>query len=224
MGLIAWILNPLIDKRIEAFQSDIIKKHIVEVENIYRQMRGWRHDYHNHIQTAKAHIKLMQYDELNSYLDKLDKDLTSVDTIIKTGNTMIDAILNSKLSLALLYKIRLNAKAVVPKNLPFSEIDLCVIIGNLMDNAIEACMKLDEDKRFIRVYTALLKKQLYISISNSSPEIIKKDRLFLSTKRQAGSIGHGLSRIDKITDKYNGFVNRQYEEGVFATEVMLPLR
>ena len=225
MGLISWILNPLIDKRIESFQSDIITKHIVEVENIYRQMRGWRHDYHNHIQTAKAHLKMEQHEELKIYFDKLDEDLRDVDTIIKTGNTMVDAILNSKLSLAQSYKIKLNAKAVVPKTLPFSEIDLCVIIGNLMDNAIEACMKLDESCRFIRVYSAVLKNQLYISISNSSPEVVKSERFFLSTKKRDSNdpMGHGLSRIDKITEKYNGFVNRQHEEGVFATEVMLPI-
>ena len=225
MGILSWILDPLIDKRIESFQSEIIEKHIVEVENIYRQMRGWRHDYHNHIQTAKAHLKLMQYDELGVYFDKLDEDLTSVDTIVKTGNTMADAILNSKLSLALAYKIKLNAKAVVPKVLPFSEIDLCVIIGNLMDNAIEACLKLDESSRFIRVYSAVLKNQLYISVSNSSPEVIKQEGIFRSTKKRGTNdpMGHGLPRIDKITEKYNGFINRQHEEGVFATEVMLPI-
>ena len=59
-------------------------------------MRGWRHDYHNHIQALKAHLALEQYADMGAYLSKLDGDLTSVDTILKTGNTMVDAILNSK--------------------------------------------------------------------------------------------------------------------------------
>lgn len=225
MGLISRILNPLIDRRIESFQSEVLAKHVVEVENIYRQMNGWRHDYHNHIQTAKAHLKLMQYSELEAYFDKLDQDLRDVDTIVKTGNTMVDAIFNSKLSLARSYKINLNAKAVVPKTLPFSGIDLCVVVGNLMDNAIEACVKLDENSRFIRVYSAILKNQLYISVTNSSPSVIKKEGFFRSTKKRDDNdpTGHGLSRIDKICAKYGGFVNRQCEEGVFATEVLLPI-
>jgi sensor histidine kinase regulating citrate/malate metabolism len=193
------------------------------VENIYRQMRGWRHDYHNHIQAVKAHLALEQYAQIGTYLDKLDADLTSVDTIIKTGNVMVDAILNSKLSLAASKNISVNAKAYVPKELSVSEIDLCIILGNLLDNAAEACMTLAEAERFIRVYLDVFKEQLYISVSNSTGGEIKKAAgAFLSTKEQAGH-GFGLIRVDKIAEKYGGYVNRQHEEGVFATEIMLPL-
>jgi len=197
-------------------------KHITEVENIYSQMRGWRHDYHNHIQKLKAHLHLSQYNEIGEYLSELDKDLTSVDTILKTGNVMADAILNSKLSLAATKDIRINAKAIVPKTLPFSEVDLCIIIGNLLDNATEACQKLPLMERFIRLYIAVIKGQLYISVSNSCADVKKSGKAFLSTKEKDG--GFGLLRIDKIADKYNGFINRQHEEGVFVTEVMLPLK
>jgi len=224
MGFLSWLLSPVIDKRISAFQNDLMEKHITEVENIYKQMRGWRHDYHNHIQKVKAHMQLQQYTEIESYLDELDTDLTNIDTVIKTGNVMVDAILNSKISVAASKKININAKALVPSELEISGIDLCVIIGNLMDNAIEACVKLpNEADRFIRIYIDILKNQLYISVSNSvGGEYKKSGNAYLSTKNNEGH-GFGLIRIDKITDKYNGFVNRKSEEGVFATEVMLPL-
>jgi len=224
MGFLAWLLSPAIDKRIAAFQSDLMGKHIAEVENIYRQMRGWRHDYHNHIQTVKAHLQLGQYAEIGAYLDKLDTDLTSVDTVLKTGNVMVDAILNSKISVAATKRINIDATAFVPKNLAVSEIDLCVVIGNLLDNATEACVRLpDETGRFIRIYIDVLKDQLYISISNAAGGNVRKvGGAFLSTKEKEGH-GFGLLRVDKIVEKYGGFVNRQSEEGVFATEVMLPL-
>lgn len=214
----------LVDKRIEAFQSDLITKHCDEVQNIYRQMRGWRHDYHNHIQTMKAHLALAQTKELESYLSKLDDDLTSVDTVLKTGNVMVDAILNSKTSLALSRKVNVNAKAIVPEELKISEIDLCVIIGNLLDNAMEACLKqINENDRFIRVYIDVLRDQLYISVTNSVGGDVKKNgKSYISTKNSA-SHGFGLMRVDRIAEKYEGYVNRQNEEGVFATEVMLPL-
>jgi two-component system sensor histidine kinase AgrC len=222
--LVRAFLQRLVDKRISTYQNDLVTRHYDEIENIYRQMRGWRHDYHNHIQTMKAYISLNQFAEMKNYLDKLDTDLASVDTVLKTGNIMMDAILNSKISLAMSKNIRINAKAIVPDQLAVSEIDLCVIIGNLLDNAMEACLKLpNESDRFIRVYIGKLKEQLYISVSNSmAGEVRKSGKTYLSSKNSA-THGFGLMRVDRITEKYGGFVNRQHEEGVFATEIMLPL-
>ena len=218
MNIISW----LIDKRIASFQNELVTKHYDEVQNIYGQMRGWRHDYHNHIQVLKAHLSLGRTDEMEVYLNELDKDLTSVDTIIKSGNVMLDAILNSKLSLAKAKKIAVNAKANAPGVLPVSDIDICVIVGNLLDNAIEANLRLDEKSRFIRIYIGIFKEQFYISVSNSVGADIKKiSGRYLTTKK--GSHGFGLQRIDRIVKKYGGYVNRQNEEGIFATEIMLPM-
>ena len=216
-------ISGLVDKRIFDYQNDLITKHYDEVQNIYKEMRGWRHDYHNHIQAMKAHLSLNQIPELEEYLGKLDTDLTTIDTVIKTGNMMMDAILNSKISLAKSKGININAKATVPKQLNISEIDLCVIIGNLIDNATEGCMKLEnEANRFIRVYIAILKNQLYISVSNSVGGQVKKiNKEYLTTKGE--SHGFGIKRINSIVSKYGGYVNRQNEPGVFATEIMLPL-
>lgn len=212
----------LVDKRISAYQNDLVEKHYEEVENMYRQMRGWRHDYKHHIQTMKAHLLMEQYQELDDYLSELDTDLTEVDTILRTGNVRIDAVLNSKLAVAKAKGIRVNAKATVPEQLKMKEVDLCVIIGNLLDNAMEACDKTEEEKQFIRVYIEALKEQLYIYVSNSMADNVRKSGgQYLSTKR--GSHGFGLMRIDRVVKKYNGYLNRQHEEGVFATEIMLPL-
>lgn len=216
-------LHRLVDKRISVYQNSLIEKHCDEVQNIYNQMRGWRHDYRHHIQAMKAYMSLNQLAEIDEYLNKLDTDLTSVDTILKTGNVMVDAILNSKISLAKSRKININASASVPNTLNVSEIDLCVITGNLLDNAIEACMKLpEEEQRFIRIYIGILKKQLYISITNSTGGTVKKSgKRYLTTK--GANHGFGLARVDRIVEKYGGYMNRQNEEGVFATEIMLPL-
>ena len=89
-----------IDKRLAAYQRELIETHYQEVENMYRQIRGWRHDYRNHIQTMKAYAANGDLEAIKGYLDELDTDLNTVDTVIKTGNAMADAILNSKISLA----------------------------------------------------------------------------------------------------------------------------
>lgn len=217
------MLEILVDKRISAYQSDLIQKHCDEVESMYRQVRGWRHDYKHHIQTMKAHLVMQQYEELEHYLNELDADLTTVDTVIKTGNIRIDAILNSKLGVAKTKDIRINAKAIVPKELPVSEVDLCIIIGNLLDNAIEACgTGTGEEKPFIRVYIDILKEQLYIYVSNSMDHTVRKQgNQYLTTK--GVDHGFGLMRVDKVVERYHGYLNRQHEEGVFVTEIMLAL-
>lgn len=212
------------DNRIGAYQNDLLEKHFEEVENMYRQTRGWRHDYRNHIQTMKAYLAMNEIKKLENYLDELDTDLTTVDTVIKTGNVMIDAILNSKISLAKAKNIQVDAKAIVPRQLNMSEVDLSIIIGNLMDNAIEACEKVEKEKdRYIRVYIDILKGQLYIYVMNSTNESLKrKGKIYVSTKNSRDH-GFGLMRMDKVVEKHRGYLDRQHEEGVFATEVMLPL-
>lgn len=211
-------------REMTTWQNDVIQKHYEEVAAAYRTMRGWKHDYHNHIQTMKAHLQLGQLDELDAYLGRLDEDLLRVDTLVKTGNVMVDAIVNSKLTLIREAHIPLNAKATVPPALSISDIDLCVILGNLLDNAMEACLRLPHpDDRFIRLYIGILKQQLYLSVQNAAPGQPKRlDGRYLSAK-DSGSHGFGLLRVDALVRKCGGVINRQHEEGVFATEVMLPL-
>ena len=149
------LFSKKINKKIEAYQQELIETHYKEVDNMYRQIRGWRHDYRNHIQTMKAYAASEDWEAIKRYLDLLDEDLTTVDTVIKTGNPMTDAILNSKISLANARGIEVVADAHIPVKLRSSEIDLCCIIGNLFDNAIEASMKLPQEQRVIRVYMDL---------------------------------------------------------------------
>lgn len=141
-----------IDKRIAVYQRELIETHYREVENMYRQMRGWRHDYCNHIQTMKILAANDDLQGLKQYLDELDHDLNTLDLVVKTGNAMADAILNSKISLARAKDINVHVDAHIPVKLKMSEIDLCCIIGNLFDNAIEASLALPEEERMIRVY------------------------------------------------------------------------
>lgn len=222
MKLFDLIFGKAIDRRIAAYQNDLMAKHCEEVQNIYRTMRAWRHDYHNHIQALLALTD--RPDELRQYLWELNDDLTNVDTVIKTGNVMLDAILNSKLSIIKAKNIAIRAKATVPAELAISDTDLCAMIGNLLDNAMEACLRQeDAEARFIRVYIGVLKQQIYICVTNSVGGTPKRaGKTFLSTKASPDH-GFGLMRIDALAQKYGGYVNRQSEEGAFATEIMLPL-
>ena len=218
------ILKNKYDKRLSDFQDSVLKKQRDEVQNIYQTMRAWRHDYHNHMQTIKALLSMGKKQELSEYLDNLEKDLDSIDIAIRTGNVSLDAILSSKVSIARKNFIDVNCTAKVPENLKIYDVHLCAIVGNLMDNAIEACEKITAGaaQKFIRVYIGLFKSQLYISVTNSTCEKYRR-RLSELVTSKLGEHGFGLRRIDKIAEKYDGYVNRKNEPGVFATEVMLPL-
>ena len=205
------------------YQNKLMKQQMDEIENIYMTMRGWRHDYHNHLQSLKGYLSLNKVDQMKNYLNELETDLDSIDTLYHSGNLQLDSILNAKLAIAEKGQIRIHCDASIPPQLHVSDLDLCVILGNLLDNAIESCRKIkDPDERFIRVYIGILKKQLYISITNATSETVKQrtDHYF-TTKR--GDHGHGLKRVDQVVKKYDGYLNRQNEPGVFATEIVLPL-
>ncbi len=102
-----------------------------------------------------AYLELGKTEEMMKYLRDLDKDLSTIDQVIKTGNIMVDSILNTKISIAEKNNIKVTADAVVSDKVAISDIDLCVIIGNLLDNAIEASMTVEnEEERFIRIYIA----------------------------------------------------------------------
>lgn len=212
------LFDKLIAKKVAAFENEILQKHYAEVENMYTKMRGWRHDYRHHIQVMKVHAANGEYAEIAKYLDLLDDDLTHVETVIKTGNRMADAILNSKLSLAAKKQIRIKAEAKIPVSLTVSELDLCVIIGNLLDNAIDACMELPASERLIRIYMEMKGNYLYLALTNTAGG--KKKQHFRTTKGEGH--GFGITRIDAIVKKYGGYVTRASEDGAFSTEVLLP--
>lgn len=215
-------LSRKIDERIAAYQRELIETHYQEVENMYRKMRGWRHDYRNHIQTLKVLTENGDLPAIREYLDKLDTDLNTVDLAVKTGNAMADAILNSKISLAKSRSIDVHVDAHIPVKLKMSELDLCCILGNLFDNAIEASMALPPEGRLIRVYMDMKGTQLYISFTNFTAEK-KRQKVsgrFQTTKGDGH--GFGLVRIDAIIERLDGYLSRNSEDGAFTTEILIP--
>lgn len=211
-----------IDKRIEAYQSDLLRKYCDEVEGMYTKMRGWRHDYHNHIQALQASMALGKYEEVNAYLHQLNDDLTQVDTAIKTGRVMVDAILNGKINIAAQNDIPVNAKAVLPAGVTVSDIDLCVIIGNLLDNAVEENKKLPQQERFIRIYIGRKNTQLYLAVTNAAgKKQSRRGSMFASSKGL--DHGFGLARVESLVRKYGGIFSADSEDGGFTAEILIPL-
>lgn len=215
-------LSKRVNEKLENYQRELLDTHYQEVENMYRQMRGWRHDYRNHIQTMKAYAAQGDLEAIRSYLDLLDTDLNTVDTVVKTGNAMADAILNSKISLAKARDIPVQVDAHIPVKLTMSELDLCVILGNLFDNAMEASLALPPQERLIRVYMDMKGTQLYISFTNftATGKLRKVGKGFRTTKGEGH--GFGLVRMDAIVERLDGYLSRNSEAGAFTTEILIP--
>lgn len=109
-----------------------------EVQELYANMRGWRHDYHDHLQALKAYLDNQNTQAARAYLDELEDKLDEVDPLVHSGNAMLDAIVNAKLTLAERLHIPVNEKVIVGSTPLIKDVDLVVILGNLLDNAIEA--------------------------------------------------------------------------------------
>ena len=216
-------VSKLIDKRIEEYQSTLAKTHYDEVENMYNEIRGWRHDYKHHMGVIKNYAENGELNRIINYINNLSDDLTKTDQRLKTGNKMTDAILNSKISLAREKNIAVHAEVQIITALTTPEIDLCIIIGNLFDNAMEASLKLPEAGRLIRIYMTMKQNnQLYISFTNftATKKQLKESGRFKSTKGK--NHGFGLIRIDHIIERHGGYLSRNSEDGAFSTEILLP--
>ena len=125
--------------KIVELQTEQAERHLNEVRSIHREMRAFKHDYHNHLQTLRGHIASGDMARALGYIDELDARLKSVDTLIKTGNVSADAILSSKIAQAKAAGIAVTVKANIPDVMALSDVELSIVLGNLLDNAIEAC-------------------------------------------------------------------------------------
>lgn len=193
-----------------------------EVQELYAGMRGWRHDYHDHLQALKAYLRAGDTAAAQDYLNQLEDKLDSVDPLVHSGNPLLDAIVNAKLTLAERAQIPTNVKVLVGTTPLIDDVDLVVIVGNLLDNAIEAITEQPADEtRRLRVYISILKQQLYISVTNTRPLDQVIDVNYASTKNDKR--GLGIRRINRLVAKYGGVINRQYADEVFVTEIALPI-
>lgn len=202
------------------YQTEQSRQHLGEVQGIYREMRGYKHDFHHHLQALKAQLEAGETERALAYLEQLDQQLMDVDTLLKTGNVSLDAILSAKIAQAKAAGIAVTVKANVPDTLLLSDLSLSIIVGNLLENAIEACQQA-KGERFLRLFIGMKGKMLYFSMLNSAgPKAAKKGSLFPS--RKAGLHGFGLRRAESILKAHGGWCKYNSEDGAFTSEFLVP--
>lgn len=206
--------------KLAEYQAEQSKQHLGEVQGIYREMRGYKHDFHNHLQTLKGQLEAGEVNRALAYIKELDTQLINMDTLVKTGNVSLDAILSAKIAQAKAKNILVTLKVNVPDKLLLSDLELSIVVGNLLDNAIEACM-VSQGERFLRIFMGMKGKMLYFSLLNSAGEKAhKKGTLFSSQKK--GLHGFGLRRAEAILKEHGGWCKYNSEDGAFTSEFLVP--
>ena len=202
------------------YQTEQSEKHLNEVRSIHKEMRGYKHDFHHHLQTLKGQLEAGEVDRALAYIEQLDNQLMNVDTLLKTGNVSLDAILSAKIAQAKAENIAVTVKANVPDQLTISDLELSIIIGNLLDNAIEACRTVTGE-RFIRIFISMKGTMLYFSMLNAAGAKKKKTGSLFATHKD-GVHGFGLRRAEAILEEHGGWVKYNSEDGAFTSEFLVP--
>lgn len=201
-------------------QEEQARRHLDEVRSIHSEMRGYKHDFHHHLQTLKGQLEAGEVDRAIAYIEQLDRNLQGVDTLLKTGNVTVDAILSAKIAQARAEGIAVTVQANLPRELALSDLELSIVIGNLLDNAIEACRKAEREK-FLRLTLRIKGSMLYFYLLNSAgKKQAKIGSLFRTGK--SGAHGFGLHRAETILRQHGGWVKYNSEDGAFTSEFLVP--
>ncbi len=190
------------------------------VRSQYREIRKMRHDMKQHLATVGALQMEGKYDAAQEYISNISNDLERIEMLIDVGNDFINAILNSKLSIAKSKGIEVICSSS-SRISGINEYDLCNLIGNMLDNAIEAAEKVTENS-VIEVSILSDKFKVMIKVSNSiAKSVLSVNSALKTTKEESSLHGFGITSIRSIAEKYNGSADFYEENLTFICLVIL---
>lgn len=212
------------DLSMELQETKLLQNHFENIESSMNTLREWKHDYHHHLQAMQILLKNKDYFELHNYMAQLNTDFMDLTSMVSTGNSILDAILSSKILIAKSYGITVKHTIFFPERTSISYTDLCILLGNLLDNAIESCNKSNLlQPPYINITIKKHKSMFYIKILNStSGEYLYENGTLVSTKSEADH-GYGCKKVYKFIEEHGGFCNFAPQKNSFAAIVMIPL-
>lgn len=207
-------------------KNEIMQDYYIEKDEDYNETRKLIHDFQNHILCISYLIKDNDLTAAQEYMDSINEVAYSLDSLIRSGNHIVDAILNQKLSYCEKLNINFEVNIIQVDEIIIKPVDLCAILSNLIDNAIEASIKIkEEENRNIKVKINEYKNYLLISISNNSKlnPLIGLQK-FKTTKANSKNHGLGIKIVENAVNKYNGSIEYNWEQGIFTVKILLKLR
>lgn len=210
---------------VEQQQVHAIQERMEEVEQFYSGIRRMKHEMKNHLTNIKGLVRNGSYEDIEQYIDYMDESMNVFELTVKTGNTVTDVIVNDKRKAADKQGIQFKSEFCYPESEGYNAYHIGVIIDNLLQNALEACEKMAEGKRYIYLSGRQKKKFYLINVKNSfEGEVVfdTKTKLPLSTKEKDISLhGIGLSNVKREVDKYMGDVDIRVKKNEFSVTVLL---
>ena len=201
-------------------QAEIEKESYQRMLKTGEELRKLRHDIKNHLLYVRGIIESNEVKKAEEYIDRMESDLNQYEKYMVTGNRTIDYIIASKFSEST--DITLVCTGVFPESKVIDELDLAVLFGNLLDNAIEAVKP--QENKLIEIRLSMYNDYCNILISNHICESVLKNNPTLSTTKGKGSKhGFGLKSVRSIVDKYAGILDIYEEGSKFNIQISLPI-
>lgn len=205
-------------------QLALQREHYRNLNNSINAMKTMRHDLRHHLVTCLEFLMKKNPAAAENYLSQLCNHYDDITIPKVCSNEFADALLCHYLKIAKEQGITVNTNLHLPDNLGIDDQDLCVILGNCLENAIEACSKVSQNQlRFIDIRTTIAKNHLVIKIANSfCGSVIRQGDRFVSSKH-GDNHGIGLSSVKTLASKYHGYCSIHYDPQVFNVAVSLKL-
>lgn len=207
-------------------QIELYKKQILEQEESNLNIRNIKHDIKNHLICIKECMDRNDLDYAKKYIHELlnGENYLKINSIMNSGNIVVDALINYKYMEMQRLKIELETHIEIPYNMEFNDADICVILGNCLDNSIEAVSMIENlQLKKISIELIYRKSNLLLKIMNPYNGILKSDTRgeYITTKENARNHGIGLKSVKKAVQKYNGLVEINSENGIFRVQILL---
>ncbi len=192
-----------------------------ETRQMHLDMQIIRHDWKNHLLAINALVQEENFEELKQYMSEISETIEKSEDYIFSGNSMTDAILNQKIELAKSKNICIDLKCDLLDKLKLSDKDICMMLANLLDNAIEAAEKVEENRR-IEIRIAKNKSMFLLKVANSTRKkqgIIQS--YFATDKKDKKLHGFGLLSVERIVKQYEGNMEIVYDDTWFETNIII---
>lgn len=211
--------------RLKTEQAELLERDYITLNKAYAINAKVFHDFHNHIGLLRQLLSHAKLEEAIQYLDELQTPVQEMTKTVWTGDETVDYIINSKAVTAKEHNVQYQVQVEFPRHTNLRSVDLCAVLGNLLDNALEAAGQVPEkEKRFVRLTIRRINQMLIIKVENSFHKApISQDGVLTTSKEKNGLHGWGLKSAQAAAEKYDGTVQTSYKDKVFKAVATLSL-
>lgn len=202
-------------------QLEFQLQHQKELLAKQEELRRFRHDQANQLTALKGYFSKKDYDGGIHYIERLQENVVEIDnaSAILTGNTALDAVINSKKALAESMNITFTMRVQISNEIQLAPVDSCIIFGNALDNAIEACNRCKDDQKRIYLFLREDSQGLFCRIENTAP--IQKKNSLATSKEDSVNHGLGLVNIISALARYGSEPVIEQQDGLFTLFFMI---